>query len=253
MALVGLPNLYCTDADIYDYMGSEAAQLRLDDHNDSTGQVIQATVDALLGATSLSVAPLSGRLYRGTVLAFDGAGMDFLVEVVLTATAFPGDILLVVQPLPNPVNARAVAFDSGVNSVQQSRLLKAREYATGQVKLYCCQRYNDSDLATAWSVNRWATILAGRWLAKRRAQAAPAGIESDYEEAIAELKQVRVGMLSIEDIATRSAGQPFFSNVRRDITYDVAGVRVEPSISEGTPTQFSQYVDWLSAFWGEWW
>lgn len=253
MSLVGLSNLYCTDADLYDYLGSEGVQLRLDDHNESTGQVIQATVDAPLGAVSLSVAPLSGRLYRGAVLAFDGAGMDALVEVTLTVTALPGSITLGVTPLPGPVTAQAVAFDAGVNLVQQSRLLKAREYATAQVKLYCCQRYNDADLATSWSVNRWATILGGRWLAKRRAQAAPAGIESDYEEAVAELKQVRVGMLSVEDIATRSAGQPFFSNVRRDITYDVAAIRVEPNISEGTPTQYAQYVDWLSVFWGEWW
>ena len=61
------------------------------------------------------------------------------------------------------------------------------------------------------------------------------------------MKQVRVGMLSISDIATRSAGWPFLSNVTVNLAYDYNRVRVESQLSEGTPTQYSQHIDWNSA------
>ena len=127
MALVTLPNIYCNDADIYDYLGTEGVQLRLDDHNEATGQTVQAVADAPLGATSIAVSPLPSRLYRGTVLTFDGAGMPAVVEATLTATALQGAIVLAVLPLPNQVNGQATAFDSGVNVALNARLLKAAQ------------------------------------------------------------------------------------------------------------------------------
>ena len=45
MALVAL-NLYTRPSDVYDYVGTEGVDLRLDDHNRATGQTIQATATA---------------------------------------------------------------------------------------------------------------------------------------------------------------------------------------------------------------
>jgi hypothetical protein len=61
------------------------------------------------------------------------------------------------------------------------------------------------------------------------------------------MKQVRIGMLSIEDIGTRNSGWPFISNVSMNIGYDYNKVRVEPQLSEGTPTGYGQFIDWNAA------
>ena len=246
MSLVGLPNLYCTPGDVTFYLSSQGAQLRLDDANRATGQTVQVLANANQGDTSLSVAPLDAPLPAGTVLDFDGGGMSTIVEAVLTVTAPVGSTSLTVVPLPGPVTALAYAFDLGVTVATRAFITQAIQWATAQVKLYCCGRYQDSDLATCWSANRWATTLAAYRLSKRRAQPAPGGIKSDYDETMQELKSVRVGMLNIEDIGTRTSSWPFVSNTTVDIAYHTAKVRVEDTISEGTPTQYAQYVDWSS-------
>src|SRR5438445_8568880 len=157
---VTLPNLYAQPSDIWDYLGSEGTNLRLDDHNLATGQTIQATATAALGATTIQVASIQYPLLAGTQLDFDGADMPATLEVILSSTALVGATSILVRPLGAQVNNLAEAFDSGVNVALGRRLVKACQYATGQVKLYCCPRYNDSDLVQSWSVNRWATTIA---------------------------------------------------------------------------------------------
>ena len=243
---VTLPNLYCKPQDVYDFLGTEGAQLRLDDHLNATGQRITLTANALAGAVSLSITALQYPLLNGTVLEFDGAGTPGVVEVVLAATAPTGATSLTVQPLTSAINALSQATDSGVNVALAQRLVKACQYATSQVKLYCCGRYDDSALAINWSANRWATALAAKWLCKRRAQGCPKAIAEDADEALDEMKAVQSGRLALEDIGTRTSGWPFISNTTVDVAYTVAKVRVEPQISEATPTLYPQYPDWSS-------
>jgi len=251
--LVTLPNIYCTPADVYDYLGSEAVQLRLDDHNLATGQIVQATADALLGATAIDIAALQRPILAGTVLVFDGGGMPAVEEVTLSQTAQVGATTLNVNALTAQVNNQSQARDSGVNLALAARLIKATSYATAQIKMYCCNRYDDSVLAQSWSVNRMASVLAGRWLCRRRAQGCPKSIEADAQDVMDELRDVRFGKLCIEDIGTRTAGWPFMSNVTVDIRYDYAKVRVEQPLSEPTPTQYGQNIDWNSALYLEVW
>lgn len=252
MPLLTLPNLYCSPADVYDYMGTAGAQLRLDDDNLATGYVIQATVLAAAGATSILVTALQAPLLAGSTLEFRGSGMPAVAEAVLSAVARLGDTTLTVSPLAAQINALATADDNGVNTALAQRLVKACQYGTSRVKLYCTGRYNDSDLAQCWSANRWATTLAGKWLATRLCRPCPESIREDYDEAMEELNKVQHHQLSLEDIGTRTSGWPFISNMEVDVAYDVAKVRVEPQISEATPTQYGQFVDWNSALWLEW-
>jgi hypothetical protein len=250
MPLTTLPNLYTRPQDVFDWLGVEGVQLRLDDQRQATGQQIQAVADAAAGATAVQITALVLPLLKGTVLEFAGGGQQQVSEAVLSATAPKGATSLTVQPLAFGVNNLSLAFDSGVNFALAQRLVKACQYGTGQVKLYCCSRYNDSDLASSpvgGSPNRWATIAACKWLCKRQGQACPQGIEDDWEEALTELRQVRVGMLQIEDIGTRSANWPFISNMTLDIQYDYNKLRVEPQLSELTPVNYPQYIDWNSA------
>ena len=247
MPPVALANLYTLPADLFDYLGTEGVQLRLDDHNEATGQDIAVAIGGVLGDTTLQITALQFPLLAGSTLEFDGGGAAAVVEVIWTATAGVGATSLTVQPLPAILPALAAARDSGVNLATAARLVKACKYGTSQCKLYLCSRYDDSALAQSWSVNRWATALAARWLCRRRGQAPPKGIADDAEEALEEMRQVRVGMLQVEDIATRTAAWPFISNVTVDPRYDFARVRVQTPLSEATPTQYSQYIDWNSA------
>lgn len=246
-----LPNLYCLPADVYDYFGTEAAQLRQDDHLRATGQTITATAAAAAGAVSISCTALQAPLLAGTVLEWDGGGTAAVVESVLSATAVLGATSLSVNALPAAISAQAQAADSGVNIALAQRLVKACQYATDQVKSYIASKYDDTALARNWSANRWALYLACRWLAKRCLRPCPQSILDDAEEALEELKQCRAGMITLADVPTRTSGWPFLSNVTIDVGYDYAKVRVEQPLSELTPTQYGQSVDWNSALWIE--
>lgn len=250
--LVTLPNLYTTAADITALLGSESVDLSLDDHNMATGQNIEVTVLAAIGATALNITALEAPLLPGTVLRFDGAGLANINVVVLTSTGLVGDTTLAINPLAVAMPALAFAKDSGVTTYLAGLLIRGASYATAWVKRYCCNRYDDSLLATSWSVNEWATIYAARWVSQRRRQGCSKGLQKDFDRIEKELKQVQYGNLFIEDIGTRTSGWPFFSNTTIDLLYTIQKVRVEPQISEGTPTQYPQLVDWQSVFRIEW-
>ncbi len=239
-----LPNLYCVPSDLFDLLGVEAVQLRLDDPQVGTGQTITVTQDALQAATALSIAPLIYPLLRGTTLELLGAGTNPVTEVVLSATAQVGATSLSIGAAPGPILANSSAKDFGVNLATAARLAKACTYGTTRVKLWCCAKYQDSDLATCWSANRWAAAEAALWLCRRRGNPAPSAVEGEIKDARDEMKLVNGGQLRIEDIGTRNPAWPFISNVTVDIRYDIAKVRAQPGISEGTPTIYPQIVDW---------
>lgn len=248
-------NLYTAPQDVFDYMGIAGAQLRLDDENQSAGQKITATAAAATGATVVPTTALLFPVLPGTYLEFLGGGQAAVAEVVVASVARTGDTQLAVQPLASPVAQYAYAFDNGQNLVMAQRLVKGCQYGTSQVKLYCCSRYDDSDLlANAGehgSVNRWATALASRWVGRRCCRPCPDSIVKDAEEALEEMRQVRVSMLNVEDIPTRNAGWPFISNMTLDLGYDYRKVRVEQPLSELSPTFYGQAVDWNSSLWLE--
>ena len=248
MTLVLLPNVYCTPQDVYDRIGLEAAQLRLDDQNAASGQQVATTAAASSGAVSLTVAAIQYPMLRGTQLSFSDAAMETPVTVTLNAAAAAGATTLTVVALSADIPSGAVAFDNGLNTWLAGQLLTACQRATARCKLYLCNRYNDSALAQSWSVNQWSITIAAKWLATRCFRAAPQQIQDEYEEAMEEMKAVKNSQLNIEDIGTRTSGWPFLSNVTVDLTYTYAKVRVESCISEPTQTQYPQSVDWNSMF-----
>lgn len=247
-----MANLYVLPNDLYDYLGVNGAQLRLDDTGAASGQTVTCTANAALGATSLQIAPLSFPLLNGTTLTFGGSAMANTLDVILSAAAKTGDTTLTVNALGAPVNLNSTAQDNGVNLATAVRLTKACQYGTSQVQLYCLSRYDDSQLfansQNRGSVSRWATALAGRWLGRRRAQGAPKGIEEDADESLEELRAVRTNGLNIDGIGTRTSGWPFWSDTTIDLRYTYAKVRAQPITSEQTPTIYGQFVDWNSIY-----
>lgn len=244
---VTLNTLFCLPQDVWDLLSVEGVDLREDDSNLATGQVITTTADAAVGATAISVSALPVALLRGAELTFEQAGMNVPVTASLTAAASAGATTISVAALDTAVNSGAIARDSGVNATTGARLLVGCRKGTSKVKLYCNQRYDDSQLVLAGTVCDWATVCAARFLCIRRAQGCPKSIAASYEEAIEEMRMVQSAQLSIEDIGTRGIDWPTVTNIIVNPGYNGMRARVQPSISEGTPTGFAQYVDWNSA------
>ena len=244
---VTLSTLFCTPQDLWDLLSVEGVDLREDDHNLASGQVIATTADAAVGATSISVAALPVALLRGAEITFDAAGMDVPVTAKLSAAAAVSATSISVVALGTAINSGAQARDSGVNAATGARLLVGTRKGTSKVKLYCNQRYDDSQLKLSGTVVDWATTCAAKYLCTRRAQGCPKSIAVEYDEAVEEMRMVQAGQLSIEDIGTRGVDWPSVSNIIVNPGYDGMRARVMPNISEQTPTAYSQYVDWNSA------
>ena len=244
---ITLSTLFCTPQDVWDLLSVEGVDLREDDNNLASGQIITTSADAAVGATSISVAALPVALLKGAQLTFDGAGMDVPVTAALTAAANVNDTSITVTALTTAINSKATARDSGVNAATGARLVVGTRKGTSKVKLYCNARYDDSQLKLSGTVCDWATCCAAKFLCTRRAQGCPRSIQAEYEEAIEELRMVQSGQLSIEDIGTRGIDWPTVTNITVNPGYDGMRARVEPNISEQTPTAYGQFIDWSSA------
>lgn len=243
---ITLSTLFTSPQDIWDLLSVEGVDLREDDHNLASGQLIETTSDAAVGATSISVASLPVALLRGAELTFDLAGMGVPVTAKLTAAAAIAATSISVEALETAISSGAKARDSGINAATGARLLVGARRGTSKVKLYCNARYDDSRLALSGTVNDWATLCAAKFLCTRRAQGCPKSIREDYDEALEEMRMVQCGQLSIEDIGTRGVDWPTIVNVTVNPAYDGMRARVQPAISEQTPTVYGQYIDWNS-------
>ena len=244
---ITLSTLFTTPQDVWDLLSVEGVDLREDDHNLATGQIITTSAAAAVGATSISVSALPVALLKGAELTFDDAGMSVPVTAQLTAAAAVGATSISVTALTTAISSGATARDSGVNASTGARLLVGARKGTSKVKLYCNARYDDSQLRLSGTVVDWATTAAAKFLCTRRAQGCPKSIQADYDEAIEEMRMVQSGQLSIEDIGTRGVDWPTVTNIIVNPAHDGMRARVQPYISEQTPTAYGQFVDWNSA------
>src|SRR3954465_1854745 len=118
---VTLSTLFCTPQDVWDLLSVEGVDLREDDHNLATGQIIQTTADAVVGATTISVTALPVPLLRGAQLTFDAAGMDVPVTATLSAVGSLNATSISVVALVTQINSGAQARDSGINTATGAR------------------------------------------------------------------------------------------------------------------------------------
>jgi hypothetical protein len=249
---ITLSTLFCTPQDVWDELSVAGVDLRLDDENLASGQIITTTSDTPVGSTTMAVSALPVALLAGAVLTFSDANMAVPVQITLTAAASVNAVSLTIATTTTDVPSGAQARDSGVNAATGARLLVGTRKGTSKVKLYCNGRYDDSALKLSGSVCDWATICAAKFLCERRAQGCPKSLKASYDEAIEEMRMVQCDQLRIEDIGTRGVDWPTVANVTVNPCYDFMRSRVEPNISEQTPTSYQQYIDWNSAAWIEW-
>src|SRR5580704_7911916 len=157
--------LFCAPNDVWDVLSSEGVDLREDDHNLASGQIIQTSADTPIGSSTLAVSPIPVALLAGAQLVFDGGGMLEPVQVQLLTAANVGASSLSIQQVFNngttitigntsvDIPAQAQARDSGVNAATGARLIRGCQRGTTKVKLYCNQRYDDTQLVLSGSVN----------------------------------------------------------------------------------------------------
>jgi hypothetical protein len=140
--------------------------------------------------------------------------------------------------------------DGTIDPTEQGRVQKAIFYATARVNFYCASRYATADLATCWTINNYATVLACVWLSRRRGNPPPAGLLDLEEEVLTDLKEIRSGDAQLPEIGLRTAAWPAWSNVRIDSLYSLRKVRVQTGVgmSEQTPTPYRRNVDWPSVY-----
>ncbi len=241
-----LSTLFCAPSDVWDMLSTVGVDLRQDDYNLASGQIITTTAAAVEGATSLTVSPIPVALLAGAQLTFDGNMAD-PITALLTAAAAVGATSLTVAALGGAIAISASARDSGINAATGARLLVGTRKGTSKVKLYCNGRYDDSQLVLSGTVCDWAVTCACKFLCTRRAQGCPKSIAEDFKEVMEELRQVQAGQLAIEDCGTRGVDWPSMSNIIVNAGYDGMRARVQRNFSEGTPTAYPQFVDWNSA------
>lgn len=244
---ITLSTLFTTPQDVWDHLSVEGVDLREDDGSRATGEIISVSANAAIGATSLTVSALPVALLKGAWLTFSEAGMSVPAVAKLTAAASVGATTLSVEALDLAINNGAEARDSGVNAATGARLAVSTRKGTSEVKLFCNKRYDDSQLALSGSVCDWATICAAKWICTRRAQGCPKSILYDYEEAVERMKMVNKGQLDIEDCGTRGSDWPVITNLIVNPAYNGMRARVQPNVSEQTPTAYGQFIDWNSA------
>lgn len=144
-------------------------------------------------------------------------------------------------------------FSATLDGDESPFLLQCREWATAQVKFYCQPHYDDAELSASWLANEWATVLAAVRLCSRRLNAVPdslralcyGDIKGDDQGVMGDLRDVRRGRAKIPETARRTPDDgPAWSNVTVDPRYRLRQLRVQRPISEQTPAQYPQTVDW---------
>ena len=86
--------------------------------------------------------------------------------------------------------------------------------AANKIDFYLGRRYDPTELVQSDLVKDWCAALAARYLRLRRGNAAPAGTQALYEDAVADLKEVQKGRNDIPGIGMRKSHAPGMSKMR---------------------------------------
>ena len=164
-----------------------------------------------------------------------------------------------VQAILSIDGEQAALDDDGngvVDATEQARISLGINYATARIMAYCQGLYDVGDMANSWLVNEWAAILAAYWTRCRRGNPVPESLKElvfgdgseENKGVMGELAAVKKQQLQLDGIGYRNVPWPAWSNVRVDTRYRLRQARVERPISEPTPPQYSQNVDWAAEY-----
>jgi phage gp36-like protein len=116
--------------------------------------------------------------------------------------------------------------------------------ATEEIDLYLRQRYTQAVLATSTLVERWAVVMAARFLCQRRGNVVPDSIEQEWNR-IADpdgglLSQISRARRQLPGMPLREDLRPTWSNLHVDRRYQRSTIRVTKQNSSDPPTKLTQ-------------
>jgi hypothetical protein len=117
--------------------------------------------------------------------------------------------------------------------------------AGNRIDLYCFRRYTPDNLAQSDLVKDWAATLAAYYLCIRRGNPPPQGVAIMFENAIADLTEIKKGLSEIPGIPARKSYAPVLSKMRSTLRpYPRAVVETsQSSTAGGLPANYHQHQD----------
>ena len=116
--------------------------------------------------------------------------------------------------------------------------------ATEEIDLYCRQRYTQAVLATSTLIERWAVVMAARFLCQRRGNKPPDSLEEEFQRITDPdngfLAKIAAGKRQLPGKALRATLQPTWSNLTVDRRYRRSKIRVTDANSSDANTELSQ-------------
>lgn len=124
--------------------------------------------------------------------------------------------------------------------------------ATYEVYFFVGPRYSDAALLLSQWVGLKTTRVAVHMLCMRRNEPVPPAVKEEYERALEQLEQVRLGKADVADAGQRKAAVPVLSRpVYRG--WPVPHVAVERRGGTGSPEGYRTWYDpteWFDPAWG---
>jgi len=109
--------------------------------------------------------------------------------------------------------------------------------ATEELDLFLTERYAQAELQTSTIVNRWATVIACRFLCQRRGNVVPDSMETEWERIQGHLEAIAADRRSLPGIALRDQMIPTMSNLAIDQRYRRNKSRVTRTNSSTAPSK----------------
>lgn len=132
-----------------------------------------------------------------------------------------------------------------VDDIPPHALGNAIAKAGNKIDFYLAQRYPTSELLKSDMVKDWAAILACVLARRRRGNPVPQGLAEAYDEAMAELKQVKDNLANVPGIAPYKSSPLVISKMRAtQRPYPRAVVEVSQSTTlQGPAVGYQQHRD----------
>jgi phage gp36-like protein len=127
--------------------------------------------------------------------------------------------------------------------------------ATEEIDLWLRERYTQTDIATSPLVERWAVVIAARFLCQRRGNVVPDVIEGEFSRILdpdnGMVARIARGHRDLPGIDQRADVRPAWSNLDVDRRYFRAKVRVTKANSSDAETDVDQKT--TADGYGAWW
>lgn len=122
--------------------------------------------------------------------------------------------------------------------------------AGNQIDKHCFRRYSPANLAQSALVLDWAAVLAAYYLRTRRGNPAPPGMQIMFDNAIADLVEIKKGLNEIPGIPARKSYAPGLSKLRATLRpYPrVVVERSQGTKAGGVPANYHQHSDVWDTF-----